>query len=116
MKMPEVIGWEYRFKESHPQTVNYGQWYPWERLIPRNPLETVEGRVAEIQRYIDRGYSYELRALYDKQALIDLLEEAANLSERLWPDEKRSGHEWTDGFADGTCGAADAIRKLKETL
>lgn len=107
MKMPKVIGWEYRFKESHPQTVNYGEWYPWERLIPRNPLETTEGRVAEIQCYIDRGYSYELRALYDKQALIDLLEEAAKECECNWSNtaEKLYGQD---------CAAA--FRKLKETL
>ena len=60
----ESVYWEYRYRESHPQTVNYGEWYSWERLIPRNGLETVENRVAEIQNYIDRGYSYELRALY----------------------------------------------------
>jgi hypothetical protein len=64
----EPVYWEYRHKESHPQTVNYGQWSEWERLIPRNGLETVESRVAEIQSYIDRDYSYELRALYAEPA------------------------------------------------
>ena len=42
------------------------------------------------------------------------LEEASSLCERLWPDDKRSGHEWSDGWADGTCASADAIRNLKE--
>lgn len=43
------------------------------------------------------------------------LEEAASLCECLWPDGKRSGHEWSDGWADGTCASADAIRDMKET-
>ena len=64
----EPVYWECRYKESNQYTVNYGQWYPWERLTPRNGLETVENRVAEIQHYIDRGYSYELRALFTHPA------------------------------------------------
>ena len=44
------------------------------------------------------------------------LEEAAKVCERLWPDKDCSGHEWSDGWADGTCASADAIRKLKEGL
>jgi len=34
-------------------------------LVPRNALETVEGRVAEMKQYIATGYTYEIRALYD---------------------------------------------------
>lgn len=38
------------------------------------------------------------------------MERAAEICERVWPSEDRSGHEWSDGFADGTCDCADAIR------
>jgi len=61
----EPVAWEYRYKESNPHTVNYGKWGEWERLVPRNALETVEGRVAEMKQYIATGYTYEIRALYD---------------------------------------------------
>jgi hypothetical protein len=91
MKMPEPVAWRYETPTGWHATADAGKAHRVDAHHKTHPL-------------------------YDKQALIDLLEEAANLSERLWPDEKRSGHEWTDGFADGTCGAADAIRKLKETL
>jgi len=47
--------------------------------------------------------------------LIDLVkvkenEACAMLCERIWPSTKTSGHEWSDGFSDGTCDCADAIR------
>ena len=52
--------------------------------------------------------------LYDQAALDASVaaerERCAALCERLWPSDKRSGHEWSDGFADGTCDCADAIR------
>lgn len=60
-----VVGWEYRHRETHPQTVNYGQWSEWQRVTPRNPhISTVEDAVREFQEYIAQGYSYELRTLY----------------------------------------------------
>jgi len=86
----------------------------WIRGSGLEMLKLENGGVATV--FASNGMSNNSQPLYDKQALIDLLEAAANLSERLWPDEKRSGHEWTDGFADGTCGAADAIRSMKEKL
>jgi hypothetical protein len=60
----EPVYWEFRAKDTHPDTVTSGQWFPWERLVPRNGLETVESRLAEIKEYIAAGYQYELRALY----------------------------------------------------
>jgi hypothetical protein len=65
----ELVAWEFRYKESNKYTANYGEWGEWERLVPRNPLETIEGRVAEMRRYIADGYNYELRALYTHPAL-----------------------------------------------
>lgn len=60
----EPVAWEYRAHYGD-DTVTPG-WGAWERIKPggRYSHETVESRVAEIQNYIDRGYRYELRALY----------------------------------------------------
>ena len=44
----------------------------------------------------------------------DEREACALLCERLWPDADSSGHEWSDGWADGTCASADAIRARGE--
>ena len=45
----------------------------------------------------------------------DEREACALLCERLWPDADSSGHEWSDGWADGTCASADAIRARSST-
>lgn len=64
----EPVYWEFRWKDTHPQTVTSGQWYPWEKVEPRNGrLETVESRLAELRDYIAQGKCYELRALYAAQ-------------------------------------------------
>lgn len=60
----EPVAWEYRTFHGD-DTVTPG-WSKWERIEPqgRYSHETVESRVEEIQSYIDRGYRYQLRALY----------------------------------------------------
>ena len=53
------VGYEYRSSRG-----DYA-WGEWEKVVPRNQFtETVEDRVNEIQSYIDKGYKYQLRALY----------------------------------------------------
>jgi hypothetical protein len=74
----EPVAWEYRRLDTNEYTVTHGQWLAWERVLPRNFDSAVEDRVAEIQHYIDKGYKYELRALYttppDQSARIAELE------------------------------------------
>lgn len=65
LQQQEPVAWEWRAFDTHPQTVTSGQWSEWKRVEPHNIyMSTVQDRVNEIQRYIDDGYRYELRALY----------------------------------------------------
>jgi len=59
----EVVAHEYKWLDTNEHTVTSGQWSQWERVVARNPICTVDDRVAEIQHYIDKGYRYELRKL-----------------------------------------------------
>lgn len=58
----EAVAWDYR----HLDTANTpNKWSEWTRCEPRNPYtDTAKDYADEIQRYIDRGYKYQLRALY----------------------------------------------------
>jgi len=87
MKMPEPIAAQYRVFDDR-------RWSDWREM----QIEVAKQRYAE---------HVEVRFLYDKQALIDLLEEAAKECERNWINtaEKLYGQD---------CAAA--FRKLKETL
>lgn len=71
LKSPKYIpiGWEYRWYDSNPNTVTYGKWSEWERVVPRNQyIGTVEDTVREIQFYIDNNMGkYELRQLFVKE-------------------------------------------------
>lgn len=89
----EPVYWEYRFFDSHPDTVTSGQWSQWQRVLPRNGYtDTVEARVEEIKQYINQGYRYELRPLYTSAPKI--IDSKLNKSELI---------KWTlDG--DKKCG------------
>jgi len=60
----EPVEWQYR--TFHGEDTSTPGWDQWERITAagRYAGETVDMRVREIQDYIDRGYRYELRALY----------------------------------------------------
>jgi hypothetical protein len=59
---PSCVAWEYR--THYGSDTSTPGWGPWERVEARSALCTVDDRVMEIQQYIDKGYKYELRALY----------------------------------------------------
>ena len=65
MEKQEPVKFEYRWKDTSPNTVTSDQYTQWMEIAPRNiHTDTVQDRVAEIQRYIDKGYAYEIRVLY----------------------------------------------------
>ena len=65
MEKQEPVKFEYRWKDTNPNTVTSDQYTQWMEIAPRNIYtDTVQDRVAEMQRYIDKGYAYEIRVLY----------------------------------------------------
>lgn len=60
----EPVAWEWRWLDTHPNTVTFGQWSEWKRVEPCNRLCTVEDSLNEFRAYIASGYQYELRALF----------------------------------------------------
>lgn len=132
----EPVYWEFRWKDTHPQTVTSGQWYPWEKVEPRNgSLETVESRLAELRYYIAQGKCYELRALYTQapvagqpaepspadpirgllQAHEDLIEQGENYAYFELAYTRRTGWmAWlTDRPASGEPGTAEYAKSRK---
>lgn len=51
----EIVAYQTRFREAHPQTVNYGEWSEW-RNCSKQQYE-------DLLKYIEEGYSYEVRLL-----------------------------------------------------
>jgi hypothetical protein len=98
MKMPEPVAW---IRGSGLEV-----------LKPEN------GGVATV--FASNGMSNYSQPLYDKQALIDLLEEAAQKCHAVADEyQKREGHQWRELKSDAEAGAsecAEAIRKMKEKL
>lgn len=60
----ELVGWEYRWKDTSPYTATSGQWTEWKRVEARSQLSTIDDAVQEFREYIAAGYAYELRPLY----------------------------------------------------
>lgn len=53
----EFIGYQYRYRESHPDTVNFGQWCPWQDLAV--------SRLNEFKYYVKtRPGQCEIRKIY----------------------------------------------------
>jgi hypothetical protein len=52
----EPVRLEYRWYDGNPNTVTFGQWYPWE--------ECNQDKYEQIEAYIVFGYSYQVRKLY----------------------------------------------------
>ena len=50
------VEYQYRRKETHPHTVDYGKYTPWEKCSKE--------KRDELLMYIKDGYSYEVRELY----------------------------------------------------
>lgn len=59
--------WQYRWKDTRPQTVTTGQWYEWRSLHSLHG-QSGEDKLRDIRAYIADGKPYELRALYTHPA------------------------------------------------
>jgi hypothetical protein len=93
MKMPEATAYMWQ----HDETGRIGfveAWQPMDKWKESNPRLRVIG------------------PLYDKQALIDLLEEAAKECENNF----KRFRQYTGTLREHDQDMADALRKLKETL
>lgn len=80
--------WQYRTR--YGENTSQPGWHEWEELKPRDPSQSMEERVREMQSYIDGGAWYELRPLYthpeaSAPGLINLLREARATLE-MWKD------------------------------
>lgn len=118
----EPVYWEFRWKDTHPQTVTSGQWYPWEKVVPRNGhLDTVESRLSELRGYIAQGKCYELRALYPappaqqlQQAVARAVEECAAICEGIEDEyQRREGHKYPELKSDAQTGAGDCAAAIR---